>query len=63
MNDFIYHNPVKVYFGKDQLCKLGEELRKFGGKVLLTYGGGSIKETGLYDKVVSEIKKNRIRIV
>jgi len=31
--------------------------------VLLTYGGGSIKETGLYDKVVSEIKKNRIRIV
>ena len=63
MNHFIYHNPVKVYFGKDQLCHLDEELSKYGKRVLLTYGGGSIKETGLYDKVVSEIKKNRIRIV
>ncbi len=62
MNHFIYHNPVKVYFGKDQLCHLGEELSKYGKRVLLTYGGGSIKKIGLYDKVVNEIKKSRLEL-
>lgn len=57
MNNFIYDVPVKVYFGKDQLGNLGEELKKYGKRVLLTYGGGSIKKIGLYDKVVAEIKK------
>lgn len=57
MNDFIYHNPVRVYFGENQLSHLGKELNKYGKKVLLTYGGGSIKKIGLYDKVVNEIKK------
>lgn len=57
MNNFVYDIPVKVYFGKNQLCKLGEELSKYGKRVLLTYGGGSIKKSGLYDEVVSEIKK------
>ena len=56
MNSFIYDVPVKVYFGENQLCHLGEELKKYGKRVLLTYGGGSIKKIGLYDKVVSEIK-------
>lgn len=56
MNNFIYNVPVKVYFGKDQLGSLGKELKKYGNRVLLTYGGGSIKKIGLYDKVVSEIK-------
>jgi len=62
MNHFIYHNPVKVYFGKDQLCHLGEELSKYGKRVLLTYGGGSIKKIGLYDKVVNEIKKSGLEL-
>lgn len=57
MNSFIYDIPTKVYFGEHQLCHLGEELRKYGTRVLLTYGGGSIKKTGLYDEVVAEIKK------
>ena len=57
MNSFVYDIPVKVYFGENQLQHLGEELSKFGKRVLLTYGGGSIKETGLYDTVMSEIKK------
>lgn len=57
MNSFIYDIPVKVYFGENQLCHLGEELSKYGKRVLLTYGGGSIKKIGLYDKVVEEIKK------
>lgn len=52
MNDFMYHIPTKVYFGKDQLHHLGEELKQYGTRVLMTYGGGSIKRTGLYDRVV-----------
>lgn len=57
MNSFVYDIPVKVYFGENQLSHLGEELSRYGKRVLLTYGGGSIKKTGLYDAVVSEIKK------
>lgn len=57
MNGFIYDIPVKVYFGENQLQHLGEELRKFGKRVLLTYGGGSIKKTGLYDTLTSEMEK------
>lgn len=56
MNNFIYDIPVRVYFGKNQLCHLGEELLKYGKRVLLTYGGGSIKKSGLYDAVTEEIK-------
>lgn len=56
MNDFIYDIPTKVYFGKNQLQYLGKELKKFGKKVLLTYGGGSIKKSGLYDEVVKQVK-------
>lgn len=57
MNGFIYDIPVKIYFGENQLCHLGEELSKYGKRVLLTYGGGSIKKTGLYDEIMTEIKK------
>ncbi|MBR0433066.1 MAG: iron-containing alcohol dehydrogenase [Bacteroidaceae bacterium] len=57
MNDFIYDIPVRVYFGRDQLKHLGSELRKYGTRVLMTYGGGSIKRMGLYDRVVEAIKE------
>ena len=62
MNNFIYEIPTKVYFGENQLCYLGEELKKYGKRVLLTYGGGSIKKIGLYDKVVEEIKKENLEL-
>jgi Uncharacterized oxidoreductases, Fe-dependent alcohol dehydrogenase family len=55
MNNFIYDIPTRVYFGENQLEHLGKELSRYGTRVLLTYGGGSIKKTGLYDKVVAEI--------
>jgi hypothetical protein len=57
MNNFIYDVPTKVYFGENQLGHLGEELKKFGKRVLLVYGGGSIKKSGLYDRISGEIKK------
>ena len=56
MNNFIYNIPTKVYFGENQLENLGKELRKFGRRVLLTYGGGSIKRIGLYDRVIEELR-------
>jgi butanol dehydrogenase len=57
MNNFVYDVPTKVYFGENQLGHLGEELKKFGKRVLLVYGGGSIKKSGLYDRIATEIKK------
>lgn len=62
MNHFIYDIPTRVYFGEDQLGHLGEELSNYGKRVLLTYGGGSIKESGLYDKVVEEIEKAGLKL-
>jgi alcohol dehydrogenase YqhD (iron-dependent ADH family) len=62
MNDFIFHNPDKVYFGKNQMEHLPEELLKFGKKVLLVYGGGSIKKSGLYDEVTKRIRDNGMEL-
>lgn len=62
MNSFVYDIPVKVYFGENQLCHLGEELSKYGKRVLLTYGGGSIKRTGLYDAVMNELHKGGFEV-
>ncbi|MCH6269393.1 iron-containing alcohol dehydrogenase [Neobacillus citreus] len=53
MDNFIFQNPTKLIFGKDQLQQLKVEVPRYGKKVLLVYGGGSIKRTGLYDKVVT----------
>ena len=62
MNNFIYNIPTKVYFGENQISHLPEELKKFGTRVLMTYGGGSIKKTGLYDKVMDEMKKAGLEV-
>ena len=52
LGNFTYCNPTKIHFGTDALTHLREELAKYGETVLLTYGGGSIKKSGLYDEVV-----------
>lgn len=52
MQNYSHTIPTKIYFGKGQISRLAEALRPFGAKVLLTYGGGSIKKTGLYDTVM-----------
>jgi len=57
MRDFVFENKSKVYFGKEQMCHLHEEVARFGKRVLLVYGGGSIKRIGLYDKVMAELQK------
>lgn len=52
MLNFNYSIPTKIYFGKDQINVLSEKILEFGNKVLVVYGGGSIKKIGLYDKVI-----------
>lgn len=51
MENFTYCTPTKLIFGKGSVQKLPEVLAPFGKKVLMTYGGGSIKKLGLYDEV------------
>lgn len=53
MLNFNYSVPTKIFFGKDQISVLGEEIKKYGSKVLIVYGGGSIKSNGVYDKVTN----------
>lgn len=50
MYSFEYRNPVKIIFGKDTIAKIANEIPK-SAKVLMTYGGGSIKNNGVYDQV------------
>ena len=58
LGNFTYCNPTKLYFGKDALDGLKQELPKYGKNVLLVYGCGSIKKNGIYDKVVKILKDN-----
>lgn len=58
LGNFTYCNPTKLYFGKEALKGLNEELPKYGKNVLLVYGGGSIKKNGIYDEVVKILKEN-----
>lgn len=64
MNKFIYSYPTKVYFGQEAVKKaFDEELPKAGKTVMLAYGGGSIKKNGVYDEMVSLLKKAGKEIV
>lgn len=56
MQNFIYYTPTKLIFGENAISHLVESLKPYGKKVLLTYGGGSIKKIGLYDKVLELLK-------
>jgi alcohol dehydrogenase YqhD (iron-dependent ADH family) len=55
MEDFVFRNPTKIIFGKKAMEQIRSNVRIFGKKVLLTYGGGSIKKNGIYDKVVAQL--------
>lgn len=56
LGNFSYSNPTKLYFGPDALEKLRKELPKYGRKVQLIYGGGSINKSGLYDRIMDILK-------
>ena len=56
MQNFDYMTPTRLIFGKESIVKLPEVMRPLGKRVLLTYGGGSIKKIGLYDRVKELLK-------
>lgn len=55
MNNFEFHNPVRIIFGKNQLAKLSKCI-SIDKKVMMIYGGGSIKKNGVYDAVLDALK-------
>ncbi|MBR4195333.1 MAG: iron-containing alcohol dehydrogenase [Synergistaceae bacterium] len=63
LGDFTYSNPTRLYFGKNALDGLAKELANYGKNILLTYGGGSIKKSGIYDSVVAVLKSAGKNIV
>lgn len=60
MENFICHIPTKIAFGKGQIQMLPEFIKEYGNKVLVLYGGGSIKQNGIYDDAVGLLQENGI---
>ena len=61
MQNFDYMTPTRLIFGKESIVKLPSVMAQFGKRILLTYGGGSIKRIGLYDRVKELLEGHRCR--
>ena len=59
MNNFNYYNPVQILFGKGKIAEISKHIPA-GKKVMMTYGGGSIKKNGVYDQVMSALKGHTV---
>jgi alcohol dehydrogenase YqhD (iron-dependent ADH family) len=57
MDNFTYHNPTKILFGRGMENEVGAEVARYSRRILLHFGGGSIKKSGLYDRVVASLKR------
>lgn len=57
MNQFILNCNTELYFGSGMTAKLEEMVKRYGNRVLLVYGGGSIKKNGIYDEVIEYLRK------
>jgi alcohol dehydrogenase len=63
MKDFTFQAPTKIIFGKGAEDSVGKESKRYGKTVLLHFGTGSIKQYGLYDKVINSLKKQGMEII
>ncbi len=63
MQNFMFDNPTRIIFGKGMITRIGNEVKRFGTKVLLVYGRGSIKKHGIYDQVISSLKDASLHVV
>ena len=64
MENFVYHIPTKAFFGKGQIENLGAAIKEFGGsRVLLAYGGGSIRKNGIYEAITAQLKDNGLAFI
>jgi alcohol dehydrogenase YqhD (iron-dependent ADH family) len=61
--NFEFLIPTNIIFGRDTEQFVGEQIKPFGKKVLLHYGGGSIKKSGLYDRIVASLKKSGLEYI
>src|SRR5690625_3982830 len=57
MKSFMYYNPTKLLFGKGQIDHIAKEISPHGKKVLLVYGGGSIKRNGIYEQILKKLRE------
>jgi alcohol dehydrogenase YqhD (iron-dependent ADH family) len=62
MENFIIYNPVRLHFGRGVADQLGKTISKYGKKVLLIYGGGSIKKNGIYDLVMRQVRNAGVEV-
>ncbi len=63
MNNFKIDNPTTLHFGRDVMNELGKTIALFGKKVLLIYGGGSIKKNGIYEKAMEQLRSVGAEVV
>jgi alcohol dehydrogenase len=62
LENFIFKNNTKIIFGRDTENSVGKEVLKYGKKVLFHYGGGSIKKSGLYEKIMKSLQESKISV-
>jgi alcohol dehydrogenase YqhD (iron-dependent ADH family) len=62
MENFVFHNPTRLIFGRGQITQLRTELKAYGNRILLVYGGGSIKRSGLYDQVMAILQETGAQV-
>ena len=62
MKNFNFASRTKIHFGEGSISYLEKELENYGDRILLLYGGGSIKKTGIYDSVIKILKKSNKKV-
>jgi len=63
MQNFTFWNPTKIIFGQDTIPQIGIETRQFGQKVMLVYGKGSIKRTGIYNQITNALQEAQLQVI
>ena len=63
MENFIFENPTRIVFGKGCITAIGPEIRKYGSRVLLVYGQGSIKKNGIYAQVMESLGASGVEVI
>ena len=62
MENFIFQNTTRIIFGKNTEFEVGIETKKFAQRILLHYGGYSIKKYGLYDRIIKSLRENGVEV-
>ena len=62
MIDFTFENPTRIHFGKNALSHLAAEVKRYGTRILLVYGGGSLKRIGLYEQIMTILNSENAQV-